>query len=240
MATKKPSEPLKDKNVARGLPARVKDASPLVPKSGSLDVVAHAASDCKACPLWQDNEGTVFGEGPHDAQVMFVGEQPGDQEDKQGRPFVGPAGRILDECLKAAGLDRSHVYLTNTVKHFAHHRDAGGKRRLHDRPKPGDVRACRPWLDAELRHVQPKVLVALGATAAKALLGSKFSLMKERGQFKMTSHSLNTIATLHPSAILRAMSIDRKAADRMKQTLIDDLKQIKRKLDELSAEARPQ
>jgi uracil-DNA glycosylase family protein len=213
---------------SRGNPS---DASPLVPAGPKVTLadVQDAAHDCQACPLWRDNNGTVFGEGPHHARVVIVGEQPGDVEDKQGRPFVGPAGRVLDELLAEAGLNRAELYVTNAVKHFAHHRE--GKRRLHDKPKPGDVRACKPWLTAELGHIAPEILVVMGATAAAALFGSKFSVTKERGTFRVSEHCAQTMPTFHPSAILRALAMDKAGAARMREQVLDDLRKVKAALD---------
>jgi DNA polymerase len=209
-------------------PSSPDDATPLVPASKSLAVVAAAAAGCRACPLWADNAGTVFGEGPAQARVVLVGEQPGDIEDREGRPFVGPAGRMLDACLEEAGLERASLYLTNAVKHFAHHRV--GKRRLHDKPKAGDVRACKPWLEAELQRVRPEVLVALGATAAQAIFGSRFSVTRDRGVLRPSPYAARTLATFHPSALLRARAVDADRAAEMRAQLVADLALVKRAL----------
>jgi DNA polymerase len=166
-----------------------------------LDELRAEAAGCKACPLWQTGTQTVFGEGADSAQVMFVGEQPGDQEDKQGRPFVGPAGRILDEALVAAGIDRGTTYVTNAVKHFKW--EARGKRRIHAKPTWTEQMACRPWLESELQVVQPRVLVCLGATAAQSLLGKQFRVTKERGRWLESELAEYVTATIHPSSILR-------------------------------------
>src|SRR5688572_14085856 len=155
-------------------------AAPLVPARPSLPKLRDAAADCQACPLWKTGTQTVFGEGAAKAEVMFVGEQPGDQEDKAGKPFVGPAGKLLDRALEEAGIDRSAVYVTNAVKHFKW--QARGKRRIHQKPNWSEIAACRPWLDAELAVVKPRVLVALGATAGQALLGRQFRVTKQRGE----------------------------------------------------------
>ena|SRR5438270_12337059 len=174
-----------------------------VPDSRSLDALREAAAGCRACDLVEKGTQTVFGEGAKGAEAMLVGEQPGDQEDRQGRPFVGPAGRILDEALAEAGIDRSTVYVTNVVKHF--NWVAGrGKRRIHKKPNAEEIGACRPWLEAELVAVQPRVLVCLGATAAQALLGSKFRVSKERGKLVDSPLAPRVMATVHPSSILRA------------------------------------
>jgi DNA polymerase len=179
--------------------------------------VASAARTCTACPLYRNATQTVFGEGPAGAPLMLVGEQPGDVEDRQGRPFVGPAGALLDKALAAAGLHREEVYLTNVVKHFKFVQQGPGKRRLHEKPRGLEVRACLPWLHAEIDLVRPRVLVCLGATAAQALLGPGFRLTRERGQPIAASGGLTVVATYHPSAILRAPT----PADRARLT--DDL-----------------
>jgi DNA polymerase len=166
-----------------------------------LDELRDEAAGCRACPLWKTGTQTVFGEGAARATVMFVGEQPGDQEDKAGRPFVGPAGRLLDEALAAAGIDRDAAFVTNAVKHFKW--EARGKRRIHAKPSWSEVAACRPWLDGELAAVKPAVLVCLGATAAQALLGRAFRVTKERGTWVESDLAEHVTATIHPSAILR-------------------------------------
>jgi uracil-DNA glycosylase len=169
----------------------------------SLTTLRRQAADCRACDLWRNATQTVFGEGSVDAQVMLVGEQPGDREDIEGHPFVGPAGRVLDEALEAARIDRDQVYVTNVVKHFKW--KARGKRRIHEKPNWGEVAACRPWLDAELALVQPRILVPLGATAAQALLGRSFRVTQRRGEaIEGTAFAPYVVATVHPSSILRA------------------------------------
>jgi uracil-DNA glycosylase len=194
-------------------------AAPLVPARSSLPKLRDAASGCKACPLWKTGTQTVFGEGAAKADVMFVGEQPGDQEDKEGRPFVGPAGKLFDRALEEARIDRSQVYVTNAVKHFKW--TARGKRRIHQKPNWSEIAACRPWLDAELGVVKPRVLVALGATAAQALFGRQFRVTKERGKPVESELAPVAFATVHPSAILR--SDDREAEF---QELVRDLKSV--------------
>jgi len=166
-----------------------------------LDRLRREAADCRACPLWQTGTQTVFGEGTASSRVVFVGEQPGDQEDKQGRPFVGPAGRLLDEALELAGIDRSTIYVTNAVKHFKW--TARGKRRIHAKPSWSEISACQPWLQAELDAVEPAVLVCLGATAAQALLGKQFRVTKQRGTWVESELAEHVTATIHPSSILR-------------------------------------
>ena len=168
----------------------------------SLDQVRIAAAECRACDLWKSGTQTVFGEGAESAQLMLVGEQPGDKEDLAGRPFVGPAGKILDQALDDAGIDRSTVYVTNAVKHFKW--EARGKRRLHKRPDAVEVAACRPWLDKEIELIRPKVVVCLGATAAQALLGRSFKVTKQRGEIFPQEAGHVITATVHPSSILRA------------------------------------
>ena len=177
-------------------------AAPLVPERPTLPKLREAAAGCTACPLHETGTQTVFGEGSAKAEVVFVGEQPGDQEDLQGRPFVGPAGKLFDKALEEAGIDRSQVYVTNAVKHFKW--QAGGKRRIHQKPNWSEIAACRPWLDAELEVIQPRVLVCLGATAAQALLGHDFRVSRQRGELVESDLAENVIATVHPSSILRA------------------------------------
>jgi uracil-DNA glycosylase len=166
-----------------------------------------AAADCRACPLWERATQTVFGDGDPHAPLILVGEQPGDEEDRQGKPFVGPAGRLLDEALRAAKIERARTYVTNAVKHFKWSPSEGrGKRRLHEKPNANEVRACRPWLLAEIEAIRPQVVVCLGATAARSLLGSAFRVTKQRGEVLTLESGPNVVATIHPSAILRARS----------------------------------
>ena len=178
------------------------DATPFLPERPSLSALREAAAVCRGCHLHRPATQTVFGEGLKRARIMFVGEQPGDVEDRQGRPFVGPAGRELDRGLEAAGIDRDEAYVTNVVKHFKF--EERGSRRIHQTPKRFEIEACRPWLTEELRVVEPEVLVLLGATAAKALLGSSFRLTRHRGEFLDSDLAPLVTATIHPSAILRA------------------------------------
>ena len=189
----------------------------------SLRSVAAASKECRACDLWARATQTVFGEGPRSADVVFVGEQPGDQEDKQGAPFVGPAGRVLDEGLLAAGIDRRRVYVTNAVKHFKWR--PRGKRRLHEKPNGAEVAACRHWLELELRLVRPDLVVALGATAAQALLGPKFRVTAERGRLHASPLAPRVVATVHPSSILRAEDDDRA---REMAAFVRDLRVVKK------------
>jgi DNA polymerase len=177
-------------------------AAPLVPDHATLPSLRAAAAGCRACPLWERGTQTVFGEGPTLAEVMLVGEQPGNEEDLSGRPFVGPAGRLLDRALAAAGIDRRSVYVTNSVKHFKW--EPRGKRRIHQKPSAGEVRACRPWLEAEIGAVRPRAIVCLGATAAQALLGRAFRVTEHRGELVASPLAPLVMATVHPSSILRA------------------------------------
>ena len=181
-------------------------AAPLIPKRPTLKKLREAAAGCKACPLWQTGTQTVFGEGSAKADVVFVGEQPGDQEDLEGRPFVGPAGKLLDQALEETGIDREQVYVTNVVKHFKW--KSQGKRRIHQKPNWKEIGACRPWLDAEIAVLKPRVLVCLGATAAQALLGRDFRVSRQRGELVESPLAEKTIATVHPSSILRAEDRD--------------------------------
>jgi uracil-DNA glycosylase family protein len=176
-------------------------AADFLPERLSLTALREAAAGCKGCHLWEVGTQTVFGAGAREAEVMFVGEQPGDSEDRAGKPFVGPAGRLLDEALVEAGIDRSTTYVTNAVKHFKW--QARGKRRIHQKPNWAEMTACRPWLEAELAVVQPRVLVLLGATAAQSLLGREFRVTQNRGQLVESDLAEAVTATIHPSAILR-------------------------------------
>ncbi len=184
-----------------------------------LELLAADAADCKACGLWRVGTQTVFGEGPASAEVLLVGEQPGDQEDLAGEPFVGPAGRLLDDAMEAAGLARERTYVTNAVKHFKW--KPRGKRRMHAKPGLREIAACRPWLEAELEVVQPPILVCLGATAAQSLLGKTFKLTQQRGQPMTTDWAAWTMATYHPSALLR--SYDLPGGDAMYEAFVSDL-----------------
>jgi uracil-DNA glycosylase len=184
-------------------------AAPLVPERPTLPSLREAAAGCTACPLHLTGTQTVFGEGARSAPLMLVGEQPGDVEDREGRPFVGPAGRLLGEALAEAGIDRRLAYVTNVVKHFKW--TPRGKRRIHAKPNQSEIAACRPWLEAELAVVRPLVLVCLGATAAQALLGRDFRVTRQRGEAVETDLAPNALATVHPSSILRADPADRDA-----------------------------
>ncbi len=176
-------------------------AEEFFPDERGLNAFRAAAEVCKACHLWQMGTQTVFGEGPSKAAMMMIGEQPGDREDLAGRPFVGPAGQLLDHALEDAGIDRADTYLTNVVKHFKW--EPRGKRRIHQKPNAAEIRACIPWLQAEIELVMPTVIVLLGATAAQALLGKEFRVTQSRGLWLETDLPAKTLATIHPSAILR-------------------------------------
>ncbi len=177
--------------------ARIETAAPPVPEHPTLESLRAASRGCKACNLWRTGTQTVFGEGAQHAEVMLVGEQPGDQEDLTGRPFVGPAGKLLDRALEEAGIDRRRVYVTNVVKHFKW--EPRGKRRIHTKPNAAEIAACRPWLESEVAVVGPRVIVCLGATAAQALLGTSFKVTRQRGEFVPTSLGPPAMATVHPS-----------------------------------------
>ncbi len=194
-------------------------AAAYLPDRLDFESVREAAEHCRGCELWRNATQTVFGEGPEDADAMFVGEQPGDQEDKEGRPFVGPAGRMFDKALAEVEIDRATVYVTNAVKHFKW--QARGKRRIHQKPTSAEMTACRPWLDAELELVRPRVLVCLGATAAQALLGREFRVTKQRGVPVDSPLAEHVLATIHPSAILRAQDRDAEYA-----RFVDDLRKV--------------
>jgi DNA polymerase len=197
-------------------------AAPLVPPRPTISKLQEAARDCRACPLWKTGTQTVFGEGSRHAKVVFVGEQPGNDEDLAGKPFVGPAGKLLDKALEEAGINRNQVYVTNAVKHFKW--EPKGKRRIHKKPNGREIAACRPWLEAELSVLKPKVLVCLGATAAQALLGKDFRVSRQRGQFIQSELAENTVATVHPSSILRAP--DEETRHREMALFVADLKKI--------------
>jgi len=197
-------------------------AEDLIPPRPSLSSLKSAAAGCQACDLWKTGTQTVFGEGARRVKVMFVGEQPGNEEDLSGRPFVGPAGRLLDDALETAGIDRKHTYVTNVVKHFKW--EPRGKRRIHKKPNSLEIAACRPWLQAEIALIKPDVIVALGATAAQSLLGPQFRVTKQRGEFIPSTLAPYVMATVHPSSILRAP--DDEARHLEMRLFIDDLKKL--------------
>ena len=204
----------------------VETAAPFVPDEPTLPRLREAAAGCTACPLWETGTQTVFGEGARAAEMMLVGEQPGDREDREGRPFVGPAGQLLDRALEEAEIDRRLAYVTNVVKHFKW--APRGKRRIHAKPNWSEIAACRPWLDAELAVVRPQVLVCLGSTAAQALLGRQFRVTKQRGEPVETALAPSALATIHPSAILRMEDDEREAEF---QAFVDDLRVAARLLN---------
>jgi uracil-DNA glycosylase family protein len=206
--------------------AEPNDATPFLPERRTLKALREAASSCRGCHLWRGATQTVFGEGLKRAKVMMVGEMPGDREDPAGKPFVGPAGRELDKALDAVGIDRRDVYITNVVKHFKF--EERGRRRIHQTPKRFEVEACRPWLDEELAQVRPEVLVILGGTAGKALLGSGFRVTRERGRPIESDLAPLVTATVHPSAILRAP--DDESRQREREAFTDDLRTVARGL----------
>jgi DNA polymerase len=193
----------------------------------SLSALRAASRHCRACDLWKRGTQTVFGDGAAHPKVMFVGEQPGDQEDLTGLPFVGPAGKLLDRALAEAGIERSKVYVTNVVKHFKW--ELRGKRRIHKRPNSAEIAACRPWLDAEIDRLKPRVIVCLGATAAQALLGRTFKVSAERGKFVQSPLAPLVIATVHPSSLLRAPDAETRRAETAR--FVNDLRKVARAVE---------
>jgi uracil-DNA glycosylase len=204
------------------VPEEPNDATPFLPERLGLSTLREAAAGCRGCHLWRGATQTVFGEGPKRARVMLVGEQPGDKEDLAGKPFVGPAGRELDRGLETAGIGREEAYVTNVVKHFKF--EERGRRRIHQTPKRFEIDACKPWLDGELEVVEPEALVLLGATAAKALLGSSFRLTQHRGELLDSELAPIVAATVHPSAILRER--DDQARYAARDAFADDLRVV--------------
>jgi uracil-DNA glycosylase len=198
-------------------------AAAYLPETPSLTNMRIAVDGCRGCDLYRNATQGVFGEGAKSSEVMFVGEQPGDQEDRAGKPFVGPAGKLLDRAMEEAGIDRSLAYVTNVVKHFKW--QARGKRRIHQKPSWGEIAACKPWLEAELAVVRPQVLVCLGATAAQALLGRQFRVTQQRGELVASPLAPNVVATIHPSAILRSDERETEFA-----AFVDDLRVVTRLL----------
>ena len=203
-----------------------KSAAGLVPDRPTIAAVRDAAKDCQACDLYKRGTQTVFGEGAVRAELMLIGEQPGDQEDLAGRPFVGPAGQLLDRALDEAGIDRASVYVTNVVKHFKW--EPRGKRRIHEKPNASEIAACRPWLDAEIQLVKPRAIVCLGATAAQALLGRQFKVTAHRGELVSSSLAPRVLATVHPSSLLRAP--DEETRRRETKRFMADLRKVARAL----------
>jgi DNA polymerase len=214
---------------ARKSPNKASDTSSaenLIPKQLTLPSLKEAAADCQACDLWKKGTQTVFGDGRSRSKVMFVGEQPGNEEDLTGKPFVGPAGRLFDSALEEAGIDRKQTYVTNVVKHFKW--EPRSKRRIHKKPNAQEISACRPWLEAEITLVKPKIIVALGATAAQALLGPKFRVTKQRGEFIESTLAPYVMATVHPSSILRAPDDETRHLEYRR--FVNDLKKLARVL----------
>ncbi len=197
-------------------------AEDLIPPRPTLPALKSAAADCQACDLWKTGTQTVFGDGSRRANVLFIGEQPGNEEDLTGKPFVGPAGKLFDNALGDAGIDRKQAYVTNVVKHFKW--EPRGKRRIHKKPNAVEIAACRPWLEAEIALVKPEVIVALGATAAQALLGPKFRVTKQRGEFIESTLAPYVMATVHPSSILRAPDDETRRLEYRR--FVDDLKKL--------------
>jgi uracil-DNA glycosylase len=202
-------------------------AEPFVPVNPTIPRLWDAAQGCKGCDLYRNATQAVLGEGPAAARVMMVGEQPGDKEDLAGHPFVGPAGGLLDRALLDAGIDRADVYVTNAVKHFKF--EERGKRRIHKKPSTTEIVACKPWLEAELSVVKPQVIVCLGATAARSVIGKEHSLMKERGKFFEHPQGASVTATVHPSSILRAPDAD--ARHEAYAAFVRDLKAVKKRME---------
>src|SRR5579859_7277940 len=202
-----------------------------LPDKLTLPALRAAAAGCKACNLWKLGTQTVFGEGSENARVMMIGEQPGDKEDLQGKPFVGPAGIVLDKALVAAGIDRKDVYVTNIVKHFKW--EPRGKRRLHKKPNALEISACRPWLEAEIKAIKPEVVVLMGATAAQGILGRQFRVTQQRGQWMQSNIAPLVMATVHPSSILRAPDDD--ARHETMHMFVDDLKKVAAQLQQRRA-----
>ena len=199
-------------------------ANDLIPSRPTLTSLKNAAADCQACDLWLKGTQTVFGEGSRRSRVIFIGEQPGNEEDLSGKPFVGPAGRLFDRALEEAGIDRKQTYITNVVKHFKW--EPRGKRRIHKKPNAIEIAACRPWLEAEIAVVKPDVIVALGATATQALLGPQFRVTKQRGEFIESTLAPYLMATVHPSSILRAPDDETRQLEYRR--FVDDLKKLAR------------
>lgn len=206
-------------------------AADLIPPRPTLTRLRAVAAECTACDLWKIGTQTVFGEGRPSSLIMFVGEQPGDKEDLAGRPFVGPAGALLDQSLEEAKIDRAKVYVTNVVKHFKW--EPRGKRRIHKKPNGAEITACRPWLQAEISVVKPRAIVCLGSTAAQALIGPKFKVSIQRGQFVESELAEYVTATVHPSSILRAPSDDARRMERTR--FVQDLKKIRAALADVIA-----
>jgi uracil-DNA glycosylase family protein len=218
----RPGRAVAKEGVATGSAADFIPANPTLPK------LREAAMACRGCHLWTLGTQTVFGEGPKGAHVMIVGEQPGDQEDRAGHPFVGPSGKLLDRALDEAGIERDDVYVTNAVKHFKWERGEKSARRIHKKPNDAEIRACHPWLEEEIRLVRPEVIVCLGATAAQAIMGKTFRVTKERGRAVKAPNGSVVIATVHPSSVLRAPDADARA--QAERDFLADIKKVARYL----------
>jgi uracil-DNA glycosylase family protein len=210
---------------------QIETAAPLIPPRPTINKLRDAAAECKACDLWKTGTQTVFGEGKQSSLIMFIGEQPGDKEDLSGRPFVGPAGALLDKSLEEAGIDRGKVYITNVVKHFKW--EPRGKRRIHKKPNGVEITACRPWLESEINVVKPRAIICLGSTAAQAVISPKFKVSIQRGLFVPSDLAEYVTATVHPSSILRAPSDEARRLER--QRFVDDLKKIRAALGDIAA-----
>jgi uracil-DNA glycosylase len=214
-------------SVAGGSPAS--GAEPFVPRHATLAELRQAAQSCRGCELYRNATQAVLGEGPTSARIVMIGEQPGDQEDRSGHPFVGPAGGLLDRALKDAGIQRSDVYITNAVKHFKF--AERGKRRIHKKPSDTEIAACKPWLQAELERIRPQVIVCLGATAARSVIGKQHRVLRDRGRF--FEHPMaKSVTAIHPSAILRAPDAERRHADYA--AFVEDLKGVRQRLEKIS------
>ena len=207
----------------------IETAAPLIPPRPTLVKLRDASAECKACDLWKTGTQTVFGEGKQKSLIMFIGEQPGDKEDLSGRPFVGPAGALLDASLEEVGIDRAKVYVTNVVKHFKW--EPRGKRRIHKKPNATEITACRPWLQSEINVVRPRAIICLGSTAAQAVIGPKFRVSVQRGIFVPSDLAEYVTATVHPSSILRAPSDEARRSERAR--FVEDLRKIREALHEL-------
>jgi DNA polymerase len=206
------------------MPRTEPSAAEFIPEHATPRALRESVQKCRGCDLYARATQAVFGEGPNSAEIVLIGEQPGDEEDRQGHPFVGPSGKLLDRALVDAGIDRSSLYVTNAVKHFKF--EERGKRRLHKKPSGVEIRACQPWLEAEINLIQPRIIVCLGATAAQTIFGSTYRLTKERGQFVQNSWAPHVTSTVHPSAILRAPDEEQRHVEY--ERFVDDLKKVQR------------
>ena len=215
------------------MPQTEPSAVEYIPQHPTSRTLRAAVQTCRGCDLYARATQAVFGEGPNSAEIVLIGEQPGDEEDRQGHPFVGPSGKLLDRALVEARIDRSLVYVTNAVKHFKF--EERGKRRLHKKPNRLETKACQPWLEAEINLIQPKIIVCLGATAAQSIFGSTYRLTKERGQFVQNSWAPHVTSTVHPSAILRAPDEEQRHIEYEK--FVDDLKKVQRLWKDLRRQA---